>query len=272
MSKMFLNPILFAHTHVNNVNPALVKLMRLVGINVPEDPNLDQLHTLLQANCFQKGRLRYQIEGRAAVAEEIDLLDDLGCIQEVTPRAMDRQFDGVLLLGALMPRVVSRLEYFLEQCRGRIHFSRLYLLGSDRKLDPAKELSLLPADTALATEIDMMLWAATGAQIPSHCQQIVPIRTPDVVENGKSRPANTGDTFRQWLAQTGFVSGRFLIVSNQPFVGFQELIAWNCLPDEMDLVTIGPAANTLLPLAVFMDNLAKTVYEFKNFLERHAAR
>ena len=88
--------------------------------------------------------------------------------------------------------------------------------------------------------------------------------------NGEMKRPNTKNTICQWLA-TGPQPGSCLVISTQPFIGYQEAIFKYILPSEFEIEAIGPGTNnrypnadldldnhnTPFPLSVYLDNFAK---------------
>lgn len=124
-------------------------------------------------------------------------------------------------------------------------------------MDPHKEQGIIAAN-----EMEMMKQIVYGAEVSSQWN-IVSIETPNVPLVGAGyRTANTGDTFTKWR-QDVKPEGKFLVVSNQPFVRYQETNARRIIGPSIQFVGIGQEADTNLPLCLFLDNLAKQFYEEK---------
>ena len=263
---------------MGRVNPTLIRLAQKSGLEVSETISPDGMNSILQAHWIHRGTFRYEIQGERPTEEYIDILRELDCIDEfLAPIRTYSTFDGSLLLGTTLPRFRTRLATLKKEYDRGAHFKQVYLLGSERPLNPQKEsfddlrfpkeglpikktwdVATVPLPT---NEIDMMHYVVDQSDIPTEWEVIV-IKTSNVALQGAGfRYANTGDTFVQWQKDTRFVDGRFLIVSNQPFVRYQETNARRILPQEMLLFGIGHMANVELPLGTFLDNLAKQLYE-----------
>ena len=95
-------------------------------------------------------------------------------------------------------------------------------------------------------------------------------------EAGK-RPPNTRETVVEWIhplpdqpEREPPKPGHYLVFSNQPFVQYQELTVQNayrmCValgraPSGFTFSTCGPKSSLTLPLATYLDNIAKQVFE-----------
>ncbi len=252
------------------VNTAFLELAKGVGLEIPDRSTFADLNTILQQKWRQEGKLRSEIKGRPAGPKEQELLFHLGCMKEIHVPDDLKECHGALLLGSLLPAVRRRLSFLISESNRGIRVPRVYALGNERLLNPAKEseqalntpadgLTLRdnwrPEDRVLPTcEIDMMTDLLLQSKLP-HPWPIWPIRTPGM--------GNTDETFNQWRAMNPFDNnkGTYIVVSNQPYVDQQTSVARRMAPAGMTIYGIGPAANPVLPLETFLDNFAKEVYE-----------
>lgn len=265
--------------------PKLLVLCRKYGIDAPGDVLPQQLSQSMQEFWIQKGKPRYEITGEPPRGEDLELLGALGCIDDVCPPVQEDSptptmgfYQGVLLLGALRARVVSRLHYLLLW-RHYLKFDAIYLLGGARPLDPIKEdrkVLCTPADLRFnddwippkqmpTTEAGMMELVWQQSQLEPHWKREL-VNTPLQPKcDGGTRPPNTGDTVREWLTRHNPTPGRYLVLSNQPFVQFQELVVQRVLREcgakDFTVCACGPASSLVLPLSTYLDNIAKQVYE-----------
>lgn len=284
--------------------PDLLTLCRKYGIDAPDDISPSALNAQLQEKWFKAGYLRYQIKGEPPQDDDLALLRELNWIDEVPPylefppeyppsEPRPVIYEGVILLGALRARVVSRLQYFTAFAP-RVYFQRdwkAYLFGGARPLDPVKESREVlcapaelpfkegwtPPENTPATEAEMMEFVWQQSQLPSEWRYELVNTPPQPKPDGDTRPPNTGDTARVWYAQHEPRPGWFLLLSNQPFVEYQALVVERALREcgapvltEFDyhggregyiISPCGPKASPALPLPTFLDNIAKQLYE-----------
>lgn len=287
--------------------PTLLTLARKYGVESPDDISPKDLNDKLQQKWFKEGYLRFQITGDPPGPENLETLRLLGCLEKVSPKPTQYEdrvghpidpalyetplfwYEGILILGALRPRVTSRLGYFLEFRRwcgenwGQSVSPHIYLLGGARPLDPVKEsreVLCTPEELPFkngwtlpeqmpTTEAEMMEFTWQQSQLPSEWKyelvntsfQPKDRKNPD----GEKRPPNTGDTVRHWFMHHQPKPGTYLAVSNQPFVQYQELVCQRalreCGAEGFTVHTCGPESSLKLPLATYLDNLAKQLYE-----------
>ncbi|MDP3685390.1 MAG: hypothetical protein Q8R32_00995 [bacterium] len=301
--------------------PKLLVLCRKYGIDVPDDVSPKELNDKLQQKWFKEGYLRYQIPGDPPKEDDLEVLRELGCIEAEFPSPTDYrtwdpdvhikppsyavyQYEGVLILGALRARVVSRLHYLLSLCErladgieetDRFRLGKIYLLGGARPLDPVKEHPTrlrtpaelpfkegwTPPEQMPTTEAEMMEFTWRQSQLPSEWKHEL-VNTPLQSKDSKNpeagkRPPNTRDTVVEWIhplpdqpERDPPKPGHYLVLSNQPFVKYQELTVQNayrmCValgraPSGFTFSACGPKSSLTLPLATYLDNIAKQLYE-----------
>lgn len=79
----------------------------------------------------------------------------------------------------------------------------------------------------------------------------------------KPQRPNTEDTLRQFLQMT-HRSGDTLVVSNNPFIGYQASVVRSILPDKYRIFTVGPKlefSNDKNQLGLILDSLARWIFE-----------
>ena len=108
-----------------------------------------------------------------------------------------------------------------------------------------------------------MLHLWENAQIPEKMRQIpyllIDAPRQEKADGTSTRP-NTKDTLIEWLKKNP-APGKCLFISNQPFSGYQDSIARTVIPPTFSIETIGVEANQKLGIAIFLDNLARWIYQ-----------
>ena len=242
------------------VNPYLIELAARNGLMVPESITPKGMNAVLQSRWIQAKKFRFQISGQAPTDDQLELLRKLDCIDPISVCSdKNRHYDGALLMGTIASRFKIRLDFLVKEYERGARFRRVYLLGSERVLDPQAEI--VDGLDQSATELDMMSHIVVESDNTPEWD-IIPVKTPDIVLGGiRHRTANTRDTFIQWQQSTKCRAGKFLIASNQPFVRYQETNARRAIVHDVQVSGIGQSADVSLPLALFLDNLAKQFYE-----------
>jgi len=263
----------------------LLKILELAGmepLNKSEKAVL-QINSWAQKNLLRQGeRWQEQTSTFEALKLQIEpLLSELGFIEASSPHFTEYQ--GAILHGALLPRVRLRLHYLVEQWKQGVRFSHLYFLSGERPLEVQKEnedLFIQDKDSPLKirpdwtppiqfpkTECEMMQLVWDQSEIPELMRkevQVYFINAP-MKNNPKSdkllRPT-TDDTVKYWLKTTPLY-GRYLAITNAPYTNRQDLIVRSLAPREYGFDTIGSGANKHEKVAIFLDELARLIFQTK---------
>jgi hypothetical protein len=235
---------------------ALQQLLDL--LDIPES-NLQNIVALTQIRWMQTGKERWEFE----LIEEnkkkqlIPLFKEIGLFDTVD--ASQTEYDYALIYGGFYRRVQKRVEHLIAEFKRGVRFNKVILLTGKRFLDPDTDEGTLP----FKTETEMMLFVWQNAEMPKAMRNL-PYHLIDAPRreklDGTSVRPNTKDTLIEWLA-TSPEPGKCLFVSNQPFLGYQDSVARTSLPSTFAIETIGIQADQEIPVAVFLDNLARWLYQ-----------
>ena len=257
-------------------------LVRLVALNLSLDAKIiwspQSLDALLQEEWVKakEGVFRAQLGGRFPTDEEMELLYRLGADAILIDSCV--KYGGTLLLGATLKAVTRRVDFMHK---GASVPEPVYLLGSNRKLDPKLEMpehvpAILEETGALFADVWKedaagLSWPASEIEMLGRVikwNQVVwdvrPVSAPDGQKpDGSVRPANTAETVREWL-KVAATPGHYLIVSSQPFCEGQKMAVERAVKEAGEegytFDVCGPAAPPL-PLSRWLDNLAKQLWE-----------
>jgi len=236
---------------------ALIDLLKL--LKIPFAPSLSGVIDATQVAWIQWGKERWQFEERYPEHKEnaIPLLQQLGCIDAVP--ASQSQYDYALVLGGYAPRVQQRIDFLADCWKKGVRFRKVVFLTGERFLDRETEQYALP----LKTETELMRFLWDVSDLPQSLKEVTleVVNTPRQMDSkGNLKRPNTGDTILEWLkAQPA--AGKCLAISNQPFVGYHDAVLRTCLPAEFSIETIGNEVDKNLQLSVFLDNLARWLYQ-----------
>lgn len=262
---------------------SLAGQLGLVGYLDPREMNAQLQREWVKA---KDGVFRAQLGGRFPTDNEMELLRQLGA--NSIPIDFDVEYKGTIVLGATLKAVTRRVRFMIsaeEAFEGALFPQPVYLLGSNRPLDPKLEMpEHVPAileETGASfhsgwkedgtngrwpkTEIAMMeivLWwqKTTCCVLRWH---YIKVSAPDVSKSdGGARPAKTAETVREWLKVA--TPGHYLIVSSQPFCECQKLEVERAVREAgkegYTFDVCGPKAPPLA-LSKWLDNLAKQLWE-----------
>lgn len=272
--------------------PLLLDLLTLVGMNSSESasPSLATINDWAQRNLLRRGE---RWDSQTTRFEELKptiypLLTELGFTEAVTPHFRD--YDGAIVHGALLSTVRTRLSFLVQCWKEGARFSDLYFFSGERPLEPAREerealiqdegsslkiRSDWHAPTELPqTEAEMMRFVWEQADLPEEMRASVTIHVVNAPmkrdpETGLLIRPTTQETVEEWLKGNPF-PGRYLAVSNAPYIQRQGLIAKALSPSQYAFDSVGPRASERQPTAIFLDELARCLFflEATNFFHR----
>ena len=242
------------------------------------------LKTIVEAT--QKEWLRGSRKERWEIPEQyeekreeiISGLEQLNCVYKIS--AEKKQYRYAIVLGALASRVRSRLAFLIDQWNSGVRFDELIFLGGTRPLHTKlenKELLLDSHNKELPfkkdwklegplpkTEYEMIKMIFDQSDLPDELKKNVVVTFIDTPMQKKSdgtlRRPNTEDTIGSWLSENP-KPGTCLVISNQPYVGYQDSVVRTLLPKDFYIETIGCEAYHDLPIVVHLDNITRWLYQ-----------
>jgi hypothetical protein len=247
-------------------HPALTQLLQIFSIDAkkPEEIVQETQKAWLRPADKERNDLIDTPELVALKSILMSLFKKLGLLQQIDPN--QKEYDYILIMGAYHKRVALRHAQAIRLCEKGYKTKELVLLGSERPLHPIEEpAEIYGPHNPPKTEYEMMKWIDSHAQMSSEARRIKRtfINTPNTVDaNGKIKRATTADTFREWL-KTNPTPGSCLIVSNQPFVGYQEAVARLYLPELFKIDATGQTTNHDQKgiISIILDSLARWIYQ-----------
>jgi hypothetical protein len=268
-----------SHTIIDEqAKPTLALASALALTSVTYDGTRSGLVAQTQKQWLRPlGSERWQMADRFADkrSQLMPLFDQMGLVTAIKPR--QQQYDYALLLGATVRSMRNRLAYLAQQWREGIRFGSLVFLVGARLLDPTMEndsmvLNLKGAEPYVrsgwqlkgpkpATEIQAARLVYDQVAMPDAMRQVpvVYVDTPMQRHGLVLRRPNTADTVVAWLA-TKPNPGSCLVVSNQPYVVYQDAALRSALPSAFDIETIGAAAPADCAVAIYLDTLARFLF------------
>lgn len=264
-------------------NSAILKMMDV--LELPHDGTLKSIVNITQEKFFQKKsggqrKERWEIEEVLPHLKEetMPVLDKLGMLKEFFPS--ERKYDSALMLGELLPSVRKRLNYLGDLWENGIRFDKIVFLGGERPLEVTKENPTVLFDRnnkdllvrndwqipekIPATELEMMHLVWDQAKLPDKMRKI---KTEWINAQLKENPTGekllrptTEDTIEIWL-KTNPTERNVIAISNNPYIGYQESVIRTYLPKDFKIETVGPAASLKLPLAFYLGEMTRWLYQ-----------
>jgi hypothetical protein len=261
----------------------ILQLLELVGMEPlhKSEKAILQINNWAQKNLLRQGeRWQEQTTKFEALKPKIKpLLSELGFVNASSSHFSEYQ--GAIVHGALLPRVRLRLHYLIEQWKQGVRFPHVYFLGGERPLNPHQEnenLFLQDKDSPLKirkdwstpiqfpnTECEMMQLVWDQSEIPEEMRKEVKahfINAPmkKDLKSGQSLRPTTDDTIDYWL-KTKPLYGRYLAVSNAPYTNRQDLVIRTIASSNYGFDTIGSSAREEEKMAIFLDELARFIFQ-----------
>lgn len=278
-------------TDDGQVKSEIHELLKHSGIN-----SADSLDDIVRATqraqgaggwMRKPGAERWQIDELEKDSDEtaqlLTLFSKLNMIQEIQPN--QKHYTYAVLAGATAERVRSRFAHLIYLWKKGIRFDNLVVLGGERDLDPQLESEKVlfePEKSYLeirtdwvrpvkvpTTEFEMMKMVIDQAVLPAELKfmAITYINAPKVkTDTGALRRPNTSDTIKEWLA-TSPNPGSVLLLSNQPYVGYQHACMKTYIPSTFVIETVGESASSQEKLAILFDTLARWLYQEQEYLK-----
>lgn len=270
-------------------NPSSYLRTLFKTLNFPYEGNVAELNTIAQENFLRKkGEERWHMKEVYADkrTEILSLLEKMNFLNRISPSSSD--YDYIIIHGATITRMRDRVKFFIDLWK-ELPLStqekvKIVFLVGDRILDPKIETKkdLLDPNGALT-------FFRKGWKEPLHLPKTESeaariiwdqmIEDPDLrnrvffVEaktlKGGRRPT-TYDTLEAWLYSSKvdanhLQSSKILAISNNPYILQQHQVFRNFLDktgfQNTSLETVGFESDVSTPIAVYLDNIARCLYE-----------
>lgn len=206
------------------------------------------------------------------------LFDQMGLLSEVRPQY--NEYEYALLNGDTLKYFRPRIAFLFLLFEEGVRFQKLIVCTGARPLDPDEEPETMffDRDNGIApirddyqlpaelpkTETDIAHMLFDQAIFPVWFTESVAIEFVDTPmqkhTDGSVRRPNTGDTIHHWLDRYP-KPGSVLSISDQPFVCYQHAVLKTLLPPPFVVETVGPAADKPITVGIFLDNLARWLYQ-----------
>lgn len=275
------------HLFTKDLGPheSLDALLRLFEIS--HDNTLESIVNGTQKNWLRKpGKERWEVISSYSPQTHAVILKEcstLGMIDEIKPQRKDYAY--AIILGGTVETTRKRFAHVLELIKQGCSFDSIVFICGQRPLNKDIESddtlvtytnSPLPANnnwqrpaTLPQTETEMTLMIIDQTLLPSTLKEkIRVIDTPcKTGPQGNLLRPTTGDTFASWLA-TLPQPGTALVISSQPYVGYQDAVARTFLPKEFTCETIGKSDEDDYSDGVLLDTLARWLYQTKQLASK----
>ncbi len=263
----------------------LLQLLELLGMKPVNrcKTNLLEINRWAQENLLRKGERWEEQANRFEVSQSkmISLLSDLGFVDASLPHF--NEYEGALVHGARLGIMRLRIHYLIEQWERGVRFAHLFFLSGERPLEPQQENEesfMQDKDSPLKirkdwlrpvefpkTECEMIRLIWEQSEIPESLRkkvQVYFINAPVKKDplSGKLLRPNTNDTVECWI-KTEPPHGRYLAITNAPYVNRQDLVVRTIAPSGYGFDTIGFGASKQEKVAILLDELARFIFQMQ---------
>ncbi|VHO03442.1 hypothetical protein [Candidatus Rhabdochlamydia sp. T3358] len=267
----------------------LIQLLELVGMEPlnGSEKAIIQINNWAQKNLLRQGeRWQEQTNRFEELKPQIKpLLRELGFVDALFPHF--KEYEGVIVHGALLPRARLRLYYLIEQWQQGVRFSHIYFLSGERPLEVNRENESTFMDDSKSplkirkdwaaplefpkTEREMIQLVWEQSEIPEDMRKVEvhfinALMKKDAKGESSIRPT-TDDTVKAWL-ETKPPHGRYLAITNAPYINRQDLTVRIIAPFKYSFDTVGSGAGQQEKMAIILDELARFIFQTKQISEK----
>lgn len=255
------------------ISSDLLKLLEITGVT--HDGSLADIVKKTQEQWLrQPGKERWEIvakDWKKREDEILKLIRSLDLVESISP--LQKNYDYLLWMGAAYSRVESRLQHIIALWQDGLRFNDVVILTGARPLikdeiDKIKQKYSVKNEVELTTEADCMKYVYENISMPE-AMRAVPVTFVNVPmfknQDGSLKRPTTGDTVNLWFQQAKPTPGNCLVISNQPYVCYQNSVVKTLLPQGFIIETVGEKAEGT-KIDDHLDNLARFLYQEKQRL------
>lgn len=251
---------------------ALLQLLSLTGIehdgslaSIVEQTQKTEAGWMRKDGCERWHIADTNLENKSGF---FDVFHKLHLIDEIAPK--HQHYDYLVLMGAAYGRITSRLQYAIQLWKQGIRFDKVVILSGARALTDTeltalhKDYNVKDTDLVPVTEAELMQFVYSTMPMPAEMRQIAVTLIDAPMKKNQSgilvRPT-TGDTVIEWMKLKP-AAGSCLVISNQPYVGYQDSVAKALLPHDFIVETVGEKSYDLI-VGIYLDTVARNLYQEK---------
>lgn len=246
----------------------LLELLKITKID--HDGSLQDIVEKTQALWLrQPGKERWEMNLKDWGVDStaiIKFFDALHMIEMIEPER--EKYEHVCWMGAAYPCLEHRLEYLIFLWNKGVRFNSFVILSGARPLTNSEVISVKNKyGIEVKTEAECMKLVYDKIAMPKDmsAMPVTFINVPMLTNlDGSLRRPTTADTIEFWLKYKP-KQGDVLIISNQPYVCYQEAVVKALLPEGFNVEGVG-AKSDHTKIDVYLDNLARFLYQEKNRL------
>lgn len=252
------------------ITQPIKRILYSMGLSCDDD--LKNVVKLTQQKWLKKNDTNTLEEVDRKRENYIYQLKEAGCIDRILPSK--KNYDYCLVLGGQYQTFTSRLQYLIDKWEEGVRFKSLVFLGEKRAVDFEKEKKMLlnNSNNQIRTkaikkmpqiEIDMMKFIYENTEVPKEMRELKTVfidGAMDILDCDIVLP-NIYNSILAWFYKEKPIAGSCLVVSSQPYVGYQESIVKEALNRNFEIEAIGDAAISDTKVSTYLETLAKWLYQ-----------
>ena len=235
----------YEHTLIQengNISDGLSKIFEVLNISTKGKNLLEIYKIFYEKYGLKKNQERWQLEKKD---EEKKLLlmpifEKLGIVQEILPAS--KNYKTIIILGASVGRMRKRVAFLQNLWEHGIRAERIVFFAGERLLVQDLEEEKNPLDESVSSVPFREGWTAPSV-IPKSEAEVAPIIWDQIIvhkelrevpvlyisapyvkdsKTQEMRRPNTGDLVRAWLTTHPPSPGKYMAISNNPYVYYQD--------------------------------------------------
>ncbi len=241
------------------VTPTLLEFLKEMKIS--HDGTLSSMVDATHAAGWQRPLQveRWQVPDLSTEQRGIVLsyASKLGLLEARYPK--NTHYNYAVVMGGATFRMEKRLNFLKELWNRGHRFDHIVVLSGERPLDPKVEK--IPEGCKSECEATHAIWKTMDFPPEIRNLPITFVDTPMIpIYMGKRRPG-AADTIAKWVKMNP-KPGTCLIISNQPYINYQEATVRLLLPKGFALEAVGPGAVPAeLNANDILDSVARWLYQ-----------
>lgn len=247
---------------INLFDNYVQKIARITGIS-EKDMHEDIIRATQRAWLRPIGSERWELhrpEFERLRSKLLPLFEELGFVKTILP--IHNIYNYGLILGGTVQAVISRYSFLQDLTNAGLCVQKIIVLTGQRYLTNSEQDEVKTiTGIQCVTESEMMvaILKTKFEQLDSYKPVI--IDAPRKLANNVWVRPNTQDTVLAWVDSGTVLPGSCLAVSNQPFIYYQDIVIRTSLPSHFNLETVGASADNNISIAVYLDTLARYLYQ-----------
>ncbi len=258
----------------NVPSKSLIELLEVLTIS--HEGTLESIVQATQKHFLVTGKEGWQMTENPAYDSEVltPLLTKLGFFESVLPEK--KFYEGVIFPGGNVWSVRQRLAYLVKLWQQGCRFKNITVMTGEHPLDQGRysaedlfnyqhpDLPLKKEWQAWSSfptnEAEMICMVFEQVQLPKELCDIPLVTIVSTMDPITGKRPTTYNNVMDFLAHQP-VPGTYLVISNQPYLGYQDSVFLSYLPANITIETVGDQSLCTHTMTQYIDRLARWIYQ-----------